>query len=275
VDTTSGKMPTVPFIVRRDQIPIAAESVGVNVEARHFSDHRYLRGATAATSTVLTWIRVAAGTEAALGPRSAPSMLVVFRGSAVLAGRDAQQLEKGDIVILVKGCEHRLTAATTDELEAALVTLRASGGEGLPVEAPRVIRKRAIPSIQTIDKGGVTRLLGEFRDFRWNAELRAVFSATADLSLSWAHLLHREQLDAHTHAIQSMMVIYEGEGRVFGDLRSPLRAGDVLVVPPGCVHGFEGGPAGLWAMTVQLDEGGFYTNPEKPRVTFVDESTTA
>lgn len=134
----------------------------------------------------------------------------------------------------------------------------------------QIVKRRDMPSIQSIDKDGVEHGLGDFRDFRWCEPLRAFMPDITDFSLSWAMLAHGEVLKAHTHPIQSMMVIYAGAGEVFGDLCRPLNEGDVLVVPPGCSHGFVGGPPGLYAVTVQLGQG-FYTDREKaPRIAFVD-----
>lgn len=133
----------------------------------------------------------------------------------------------------------------------------------------QVVKKASIPPLRTIDKDGAVRVIGDFRDFRWSEELRLFLENASDFSMSWAHLEHGEVLEPHVHPIQSMMVIYQGAGEVIGDLHSPLRAGDVLVVPAGCSHGFVGGPEGMYALTVQLGQG-FYTDPTKPRITFVD-----
>jgi hypothetical protein len=65
------------------------------------------------------------------------------------------------------------------------------------------------------------------------------------------------------------MVIYAGRGEVTGDLCGPLSAGDIVVVPAGCAHGFIGGASGLYALSIQFGEG-LYTDPDNARVIFVD-----
>lgn len=136
-----------------------------------------------------------------------------------------------------------------------------------------VVKREAIPSIHTVDQNGEVHVIGEFRDFRWNAELQKFLQNATAFSVSWAVLRHREVLKAHVHPIQSMMVIYAGAGEVFGDLCRPLNAGEVLVVPAGCSHGFIGGPESMCAVTIQLGRG-FYTNPDKPRISFVDDENS-
>lgn len=133
-----------------------------------------------------------------------------------------------------------------------------------------IVKRDAMPLIRSIDKDGVEHGLGEFRDFRWSDPLREFLPHMEEFSMSWASLAHREVLKAHTHPIQSMMVIYKGEGAVFGDLNRPLREGDVLVVPPGCSHGFVGGPPGLYAVTVQLGQGFYTVRDQQPRVAFIE-----
>jgi mannose-6-phosphate isomerase-like protein (cupin superfamily) len=133
----------------------------------------------------------------------------------------------------------------------------------------QIVKRTDIPAIRSVEKQGEAHGLGEFRDFRWHEALRAFMPAISEFSLSWALLPFEDVLEAHTHPIQSMMVIAAGSGEVFGDLCGPLKEGDVLVVPAGCSHGFRGGPEGMRVVTVQLGQG-FYTDRKEPRIAFVD-----
>ncbi len=133
----------------------------------------------------------------------------------------------------------------------------------------QVVSRNAIPPIQSVEQDGVTHELGELRDFRWNTLLRDFMPASSQFSVSWVRLEHNEVLEPHVHPIQSMMVFYAGSGTILGDLEGPVCKDDVVVVPPGCRHGFIGGPNGLQALSIQFGEG-LYTLPEKPRVEFVD-----
>jgi hypothetical protein len=139
-------------------------------------------------------------------------------------------------------------------------------------EQPQIIKRSSIPPIYSIEEAGTVQALGDFRDFRWCDQLRQFMPSMSEFSLSWAHLAHGQVLKAHTHPIQSMMVIHAGAGEVFGDLCHPLQAGDVLVVPSGCAHGFVGGPPGMSAVTVQFGRG-FYTQG-KPRIAFAESEAS-
>jgi quercetin dioxygenase-like cupin family protein len=136
-----------------------------------------------------------------------------------------------------------------------------------------VISRDAIPPLHSVLQGGEVHELGELRDFRWNDQLRSFMPAASQFSVSWVRLKHGEVLQPHVHPIPSMMVFYAGSGRMLGDLSRPVAKEDVVVVPAGCSHGFVGGPDGLSGLSIQFGEG-LYTNPEKPRVLFVDGEHT-
>ena len=121
--------------------------------------------------------------------------------------------------------------------------------------------------------GGITHNLGELRDFSWSEPLKSFMRDDSGFSASWVQLAHEEVLDPHTHPVLSMMVFYAGAGELIGDLQRPLVGDEVVVVPPGCLHGFIGGAPGLYALSIQFAQG-LYTSPAKPRVVFskADES---
>ena len=134
----------------------------------------------------------------------------------------------------------------------------------------QVISRDAIPPIHSIEQGGEVHELGELRDFRWNDQLRSFMPADSQFSVSWVRLKHDEVLQPHVHPVGSMMIFYAGSGLMLGDLSRPVAKEDVVVVPAGCEHGFVGGPEGLYGLSIQFGEG-LYTNPEQPRVLFMDE----
>jgi mannose-6-phosphate isomerase-like protein (cupin superfamily) len=136
-----------------------------------------------------------------------------------------------------------------------------------------VVKRDTIPPLRSIEQKGETLSIGEVRDFNWNAELREFLQNVPDLCVSWATLKHGDVHKPHTHPIQSMMVIYSGSGELIGDLCRTIRAGDVVVIPAGCSHGFIGGPEGLSALAIQLGEG-LYTNPDKPRMVPVEDDNS-
>ncbi len=137
----------------------------------------------------------------------------------------------------------------------------------------RIVKRDAIPAITSVEHDGVRHTLGELRDFRWSEALRAFMPDPAAFSVSWVALAHGETLAPHVHPIQSMMVVYAGSGRMLGDLNRAIAQGDVIVVPPGRLHGFTGGPEGLFALSIQFGEG-LYTAPESPRVVFTAQQNS-
>jgi mannose-6-phosphate isomerase-like protein (cupin superfamily) len=130
-----------------------------------------------------------------------------------------------------------------------------------------VIKRDTIPPIRTVEEGGQIHYLGELRDFRWSEPLRAFMQDASRFSASWVELGYREVLKPHTHPVLSLMVFYRGAGELIGDLRRSIGKDDVVVVPPGHLHGFVGGPPGLYALSIQFSAG-LYTKPEEPRVVF-------
>jgi len=131
----------------------------------------------------------------------------------------------------------------------------------------RIVPRDGIPLIQEIEQAGEVHVLGELRDFRWNDLLRSFMPDATQFAISWVELGPGEVLQPHTHPIQTMLVISAGSGGMLGDLCRPLTKGDIVVVPPGCAHGFVGGPDRLSGLSIQFGEG-LYANPEKARVIF-------
>lgn len=131
----------------------------------------------------------------------------------------------------------------------------------------QIVKRNTIPPIHSVEHDGATHCLGELRDFRWSDELKSFMAAAEDLSVSWVALADGETLEPHVHPIQSMMIVYAGGGVMLGDLSQAISEGDVVVVPPGRLHGFRGGKDGLFALSIQFGAG-LYTAPEKPRVVF-------
>ena len=131
----------------------------------------------------------------------------------------------------------------------------------------QLIKRESIPAIRTIEEGGVVHQLGELRDFNWSEPLKNFLSKGSGFSASWVQLADQEVLQPHTHPVLSMMVFYGGAGRMIGELVRPLTGDEVVVVPPGCLHGFIGGKPGLYGLSIQFAQG-LYSIPEKPRVVF-------
>ena len=138
-----------------------------------------------------------------------------------------------------------------------------------PIRRITIIRREDIPAISEIVENGMVHSLGEHRDFRRNPALAAFIPENARLAMSWTRLQRGQVLEPHVHPIRSMIIICDGEGMLLGDVTAPLHAGDAVIVPPGCHHGFEGGaPGGFGALSVQFESSGLYEHPDKPQVAF-------
>ncbi|WP_155769581.1 hypothetical protein [Mycobacterium asiaticum] len=137
-----------------------------------------------------------------------------------------------------------------------------------------VVPRDSIPAIRTVEQDGVTHVLGELRDFRWHQGLAEFLPPGSEFGISWVRLQAGETLDVHVHPIQSMMIFFAGSGTLNGDLTRQVGAGNVVVVPPGCHHGFTAGRQGLSGISIQFGAG-LYTEPEQPRVLFADPAAEA
>lgn len=135
-----------------------------------------------------------------------------------------------------------------------------------------VLVRDGLPSITSVDIDGQTHHLGLVKDLRRHPAFADVVPEASEVSISWVRLGPGEVLSEHVHPTTSVIIITEGTGEVRGDARGQLRAGDVVLVPPGALHGFEGGaPAGFWALSLQFEGRGLYSDPTRPRVAFHDD----
>jgi quercetin dioxygenase-like cupin family protein len=137
----------------------------------------------------------------------------------------------------------------------------------------QIVSREEIPAIYTVEHEGKIHNLGELRDFQWHSILKDFMPPTSELSISWVQLKESEILQPHVHPIQSMMIFYQGNGKMLGQMPQNVSAGDIVVVPPGCEHGFVGGPQGLYALSIQFGEG-LYTKSDMSRVSFSEEQFT-
>ncbi|MEU1986028.1 cupin domain-containing protein [Nocardia sp. NPDC019395] len=132
-----------------------------------------------------------------------------------------------------------------------------------------VIERDDVPEITSVVVDGAPHNIGLLKDFHRNPVLQQFVPEVARLSMSWVRLLPGEELSVHQHPTKSMIIIAEGTGRTMGDATTDIRAGDIVVVPPGSLHGFVGtAPTGFWALSVQFEGAGLYEDPDNARVVF-------
>lgn len=140
----------------------------------------------------------------------------------------------------------------------------------LDLEEVQVIARSDIPAIHSVTQNGVVHNLGELRDFNWHDGLKEFLSSKM-ITMSWVQLKSGESLLPHAHRETSMLILVKGNGRLTGQKNLQLKEGDIVIVPPYCSHGFEGeGEHGAQGLSIQFEEG-LYTDPENPRVRFLDD----
>jgi len=115
-----------------------------------------------------------------------------------------------------------------------------------------IVKRDTIPPLRTADAPGDSA--GERRDFRWNDQLRAFMPGASQLSVSWVRLEPGERLPPRALSVDSLMVVYGGSADIVGDVTRAVATEDVVVLPGGCMHGFVGGPQGLFALSIQLGD---------------------
>ena len=134
-----------------------------------------------------------------------------------------------------------------------------------------VIPKSEIPAITSIIHQGKKHDLGELRDFKKHPLLEKFIPSNAQLSVSWTHLDQQKSLKNHQHPEPSLIIVCEGNGYITGELNAKLNAGDVVLIPTECVHGFKGGTGGMNCLSIQFEEmGGLYEDLENPLVNFIE-----
>ncbi|OHX13848.1 hypothetical protein BI347_10230 [Chromobacterium sphagni] len=126
--------------------------------------------------------------------------------------------------------------------------------------------------MRTVVVDGIEHWLGHVKDFTKNASLTQFLPKDNRISMAWVRLEAGERLDEHIHPVESMILMCEGGARTLGDVRETMNAGDILLVPPGKLHGFIGMPPnGFWGLSIQFDSRGLYEDITDPWATFTSE----
>jgi quercetin dioxygenase-like cupin family protein len=132
-----------------------------------------------------------------------------------------------------------------------------------------IVKRDVVPTLREVVVDGERHGLGILKDFRKDPRIAAFLPEQSRLSLAWVRLEPGEELAAHAHPTESMIIMAEGHGLVRGDLEAPMEGGDIVLVPRGALHGFVGAaPAGFWALSVQFEGAGLYEDPARGRVKF-------
>ena len=136
-----------------------------------------------------------------------------------------------------------------------------------------LVRRDDIPSMRTVVVDGIEHWLGHVKDFTKSAPLTKFLPKDNRISMAWVRLEAGERLDEHIHPVESMILMCEGGARTLGDVKATMKAGDILLVPPGKPHGFIGmPPAGFWGLSLQFDSRGLYEDMSDPWATFASDT---
>ena len=111
----------------------------------------------------------------------------------------------------------------------------------------------------------------EGQDFR-NDELIKSFMENSKLcSMSWVKLENGEELEAHRHPTESMIIVTSGSVYLTGDLKSDnkqlLNEGDVVCINVGSLHGFKAEEGQTFkGLSIQFEGLESYEMSDNPRV---------
>jgi quercetin dioxygenase-like cupin family protein len=134
----------------------------------------------------------------------------------------------------------------------------------------QVIHREDIPAIHSVTQNGVVHNLGEVRDFQWHEILKQFLPKNKAISFSWVSLNPGDSLLPHQHPQKSMIIFVKGSARLTGQINKVLKEGDIVITPPNCAHGFDALDEVSYGLSIQFEEG-LYTDPENPRVTFLED----
>jgi mannose-6-phosphate isomerase-like protein (cupin superfamily) len=132
----------------------------------------------------------------------------------------------------------------------------------------KTLHRDALDSISHVEVDGRLHELGLVKILTAHPDLAEFLPRMNRVAISWVRLEGGQELAGHRHLEPSLILITEGEGKVFGDLERPLKAGDAVLVPSERLHGFRGVGRGFWALSIQFHGAALYECPAAPRVRF-------
>ena len=121
-----------------------------------------------------------------------------------------------------------------------------------PTKRVSIVSRKDIP-IHLIERNGKPDPSGELRIFHANEILQNILQPPSEFSLAWASLREGEVIKAHTHDTLTILIVYQGSGRLLLEDKQEFFAGDCIVIPPYCESGFMGGkPDGFHAISIEV-----------------------
>jgi quercetin dioxygenase-like cupin family protein len=253
-------------------------------EVRHLKSNSYLKE-NFPKDLSIAWTMMPAGKELPAHYHPCASLIIVTEGEGMSTGDSEEFISAGDIVFIppwnlhgFKGLgENGFRALSIQFQETAIFSSEETpettyfDRESIPLEQRKlkISRRNQLESISSVRVHGEEKNLGVVKNFAQVDFLKAHLPAY--FSCAWVALNTGESLEAHVHTTDSMIIVTEGEGMLFGDREEELAKGDLVYVPAGQKHGFTGtGINGFWALSVQFEEESLYETSPKVRFTHRD-----
>lgn len=143
-------------------------------------------------------------------------------------------------------------------------TRRAAG-----VSRATLVRREDLPSVHSVVVDGVEHNLGVLKELVKSPDIAGFMPKDCRVSMAWVRLKPDEVLEIHTHPVDSMILVCEGNGRSIGELECTIKEGDAVLVPSGRPHGFVGAvPNGFWGLSLQFESRGLYEDLDDPWASF-------
>lgn len=251
-------------------------------EVRNFKSLEYFKK-NLPKDLSISWSSLPKGQELKAHYHPCDSFLIITEGAGVSTGDTETMIEAGDIVFIPKGNLHGFKAIGENGFRALSIQFQSTAifesaektettfFDRLSIPASerelRVIKRKELPAIHEAIVNGERHSLGEVRNFSGSEILRNKFPDF--FSCAWVKLDSGEELLPHEHTEESMIILTEGEGQFSAQHEFPLKAGDILYVPPGSPHGFKTQQS-FWALSIQFNTSSLYEEKDAPRVQFLD-----
>lgn len=141
--------------------------------------------------------------------------------------------------------------------------------DGPAEKSVRRVSREDLPSVHSVVVDDVEHNLGVLKELTKSPEIARFMPSDCRVSIAWVRLDPGEVLEVHTHPVDSMILVCQGNGRSIGDLEGTMGEGDAVLVPAGRPHGFVGAsPEGFWGLSLQFESRGLYEDLDDPWASF-------
>lgn len=117
-----------------------------------------------------------------------------------------------------------------------------------------IVSRHEIPPL-VMERDGKIDSSSELRIFHAHEALGNILQPPSDFSIAWASLGEGEEIPPHTHDTRTILIVYQGSGRLLVEDGREFFAGDCIVIPPYCEAGFVGGFGGCHGISIEVGKG--------------------